>query len=164
MPNNAVRWVRGSRGRLFAASVAGAAALATVAAGGTIASAVNADHGSSVVSTNPADFTPQVMNGSVQGITQIGNKVVAVGTFTTVRQTVNGANITRNANSVDTDGTFVYVGGSFSAVGTNTTQRRVAKLTAAGTLVPGFAAPSAAVNEVVVRGNRLYIGGAFKNV
>src|SRR5205823_3874426 len=131
------------------------------------AQAVNAAQ-SSVVSTNPADFTPQVMNGSVQGIVQIGSKIVAVGTFTTVRQTLNSADITRNhvfafdattgtidaafnpnlngsANSVDTDGTYVYVGGSFSTVN-GVTQRRVAKLTAAGALVPGFAAPSAAVN------------------
>ena len=72
-------------------------------------------------------------------------------------------NLNGSANSLDTDGTYVYVGGSFTTVnGVN--QRRVAKLTSTGALVPGFAAPSAAVNEVVVRGSRLYIGGAFKNV
>ncbi len=149
------------------------------------AAAVNAPQ-STVVSTNPADFTPQVMDGSVQSIVQIGNKIVAVGTFTTVRQTVASANVTRNrifafdattgaidlsfnpnlngaANSVDSDGTYVYVGGSFSTVG-GVSRSRVAKLTVAGALVPGFLSPSAAVNEVVVRGSRLFIGGAFKNV
>jgi hypothetical protein len=162
---------------VFAISMAGVAAPA---------SAVNSPL-ASVVSTNPADFTPQVMNGSVQGITQIGNKIVAVGTFTTVRQTVTGANITRNgifafdattgaidmgfnpnlggnANSVDTDGTFLYVGGAFTSVGGNTATKRVAKLTAAGANVPGLQVPNKAVNEVVVRGTRLYIGGAFTNV
>jgi hypothetical protein len=151
------------------------------------ASAVNSAQ-SSVVSTNPADFTPQVMNGSVQGITQIGNKIVAVGTFTTVRQTLTSADITRNrifafdatsgvidttfnpnlggsANSVDTDGTYVYVGGSFSSVGGNTTIKRVVKLTAAGAVVSAFnAVPNSGVNEVVVRGNRLFIGGGFTSV
>jgi hypothetical protein len=48
------------------------------------ASAVNADHGSAVVSTNPADNTPHVMNGSVNAITQVGNKIIAAGTFTSV--------------------------------------------------------------------------------
>jgi hypothetical protein len=54
---------------VFAISMAGVAAPA---------SAVNSPL-ASVVSANPADFTPQVMNGSVQGIIQIGNKIVAVG-------------------------------------------------------------------------------------
>jgi hypothetical protein len=150
------------------------------------ASAVNTAQ-TTVVSTNPADFTPHVMNGSVQGITQIGNKIVAVGTFTTVRQTLNGPDITRNrifafdattgaidmsfnpnlagtANSVDTDGTYIYVGGAFTSVSGNTATKRVAKITAAGINVPGLKAPNKAVNEVVVRGTRLYIGGAFTNV
>jgi hypothetical protein len=151
------------------------------------ASAVNSAQ-SSVVSQNPADFTPHVMNGSVQGITQIGNKIVAVGTFTTVRQTLTSADITRNrifafdatsgaidmtfnpnlggsANSVDTDGTFIYVGGSFSSVGGNTAIKRVVKLTAAGVVVSAFnAVPNSGVNEVVVRGTRLFVGGGFTNV
>jgi hypothetical protein len=128
------------------------------------------------------------MNGSVNAITQIGNTIVAAGTFTTVRQTLTSANITRNrifafdattgvidagfnpnlggaANSLDTDGTFVYVGGSFSSVGGNTAIKRVVKLTATGAVVGAFnAVPNASVNEVVVRGSRLYVGGAFTNV
>jgi len=161
------------------------AAAATVLAMAGPAPAVNAPHGG-VVSANPADFTPHVMNGSVQSIVQIGDRIVAAGTFTTVRQTLTGADITRNrifafnattgvidgafnpnlngsANSLDTDGTNIYVGGSFTTVG-GVSRPRVAKLTAAGALVPGFASPNAAVNEVVVRGNRLYIGGPFTNV
>jgi len=171
--------------RVATATLSATAAGATVLAMAGPASAVNAPH-SSVVSTNPADFTPHVMNGSVQSIVQIGNKIVAAGTFTTVRQTPTSADIVRNrifafdattglidgafnpnlsgsANSLDTDGTYVYVGGSFTTVG-GVSRPRVAKLTAGGALVQGFAAPSAGVNEVVVRGNRLYIGGAFKNV
>jgi len=162
--------------------------LATMAVAATPAAAVNTDQGTQVVSTDPADFTPQVMNGSVNAITQIGNKIIAAGTFTTVRQTLTSANITRNrifafdattgvidagfnpnlggaANSLDTDGTFVYVGGSFSSVGGNTAIKRVVKLTAGGAIVGGFnAVPSGSVNEVVVRGSRLYVGGAFTSV
>src|SRR5918999_3052419 len=46
--------------------------------------AVNADHGNVVVSANPANSTPHVMNGSVNAITQVGNKIIAAGTFTSV--------------------------------------------------------------------------------
>ncbi len=172
--------------RLLLVVTAGALAIALSGVAAP-ASAVNAPL-ASVVSMNPADFTPHVMNGSVQGITQIGNKIVAVGTFTTVRQTLNGADITRNrifafdattgtidpgfnpnlggaANSVDTDGTYVYVGGSFSAVGGNAAIKRVVKLTAAGAVVSGFnAVPNSTVNEVVLRNGRLFVGGGFTNV
>jgi hypothetical protein len=151
------------------------------------ASAVNTAQ-SSVVATNPADFTPHVMNGSVNGITQIGDNIVAVGTFTTVRQTLTSADIIRNrifafnattgaidtdfnpnlggaANSVDTDGTYVYVGGSFGSVGGNAAIKRVVKLTAAGAVVSAFnAVPNSSVNEVVVRGARLFVGGGFNSV
>ena len=147
--------------------------------------AVNSDHGNAVVSANPADSTPHVMNGSVNAITQIGNKIIAAGTFTKVSPAGTFANtaddVTRNrifafdattgaidtgfnpnlggaANSLDTDGTYVYVGGSFSSVGGITTIKRVVKLTAAGAVVPTFkAVPNLAVNEVVVRASRLYL-------
>src|SRR3954469_3453383 len=59
-------------------------ASAALAVGTAPALAVNADHGNQVVSANPADFTPQVMNGSVIAITQVGNKVIAAGPFTQV--------------------------------------------------------------------------------
>jgi hypothetical protein len=177
--------VTGFRRGLLVGLAAGALAIAM--AGVAIpASAVNSPQ-TSVVSQNPADYTPQVMNGSVQGITQIGSKIVAVGTFTTVRQTLTSADITRhgifafdaatgaidmgfdpnlggNANSVDNDGTYIYVGGAFTSVGGSSATKRLAKLTAAGVNVPGLKVPNKAVNEVVVRGTRLYIGGAFTNV
>ena len=69
----------------------------------------------------------------------------------------------------DTDGTFVYVGRLFNTVG-GVSARKVAKLTAAGQLVTTgggaslLPAPNGAVNEVVVRGSRLYIGGSFTTV
>ncbi len=154
-------------------------------AGLSPAAAVNVDHGSAVVSDDPANFTPQVMNGSVQSFVQIEDKIVVAGTFSTVRQSPTSADIRRNgifafnattgvidagfdpdlgiggsANSLDTDGKHVYVGGSFNSVGGQTV-RRVAKLTPAGDLVPGLSTPNSAVNEVVVRGDRLFIGGKF---
>jgi Malectin domain len=139
-----------------------------------------------VVSAHPVSWTPQVTNGAVIAITQIGNRIIAAGNFTTVKQTTTSANITRNRmfafdattgaidmtfnpnfngsiNSIDTDGTYIYAGGSFTTVG-GASAPRVAKLTAAGALVPGLPTPNKSVNEVVVRGSRLYIGGAFTTV
>ena len=60
------------------------ASLTLLGLGSPQAGAVNADLGTSVVSANPGDLTPHVMNGSVDAITQIGNKIIAAGTFTSV--------------------------------------------------------------------------------
>lgn len=152
--------------------------------GAAPASAVNAPQ-DATVSATPAAFTPQVMNGAVIAITQVGSKIIAAGTFTTVRQTPTSANIARNrmfafdavtgeidpsfnpnfggaVNSLDTDGTNIYAGGPFGSVGGNTTIKRVVKLDQSGNVVSTFKAlPNKVVNEVVVRGNRLFVGGAF---
>src|SRR4249919_1513064 len=173
-------------------AVLSVAGLALVGLAAAPSSAVNADQGATVVSAAPATFTPHVMNGSVNALTQVGNEIIAAGTFTKVSPastysntaddlTRNGIfafnattgvidptfnpNLTGAANSLDTDGTYIYVGGKFSAVGGNTAIKRVVKLTAAGAVVPTFkAVPNKAVSEVVVRGSRLYIGGEFTNV
>jgi hypothetical protein len=154
--------------------------------------AVNTDLGNTTVSATPASFTPHVMDGSVNAITQVGNMIIAGGTFTSVSPSGTYANtaddVTRNGlfafnattgaidpsfnpnldgnvNSLDTDGTYIYAGGNFSSVGGSTATKRLVKLTSAGAVVTAFkAVPSAAVNEVVVRGSRLYIGGAFVSV
>ena len=158
----------------------------------TSAGAVNADHGQRVVSADPVNVTPHVMNGSVDAVTQIGNKVIAAGSFTSVSPastfTNTGDDLVRNrifafdattgaidasfnpnlggaANSLDTDGTYIYVGGSFGSVGGNSAIKRVVKLTATGAVVSSFTAvPNAGINEVVVRGSRLYVGGSFSSI
>jgi hypothetical protein len=132
------------------------------------------------------------MNGSVNAITQVGNTIIAAGTFTSVSPAGTFANtaddVVRNrifafdattgaivsgfdpnlggaANSLDTDGTSVYVAGSFGSVGGNTAIKRVVKLTAAGAVDSRFKAiPSSAVNEVVVRPGRVYVGGSFTSI
>jgi hypothetical protein len=169
-----------------------AASIALVTLGAAPGRAVNADHGDRVVSANPADNTPHVMNGSVNAITQVGNKVIAAGTFTRVSPAGTYGNtaddLVRNrifafdattgaidpsfnpdlggaANSLDTDGSSIYVGGSFASVGGNTAVKRLVKLTTAGAVVSAFnAVPNAAVNDVVVRDSRVFIGGAFTSV
>jgi hypothetical protein len=171
---------------LFASTV-GLAMLSAPAA-----DAVNANHGDRVVSAMPANNTPHVMNGAVLGIAQIGNKIVVAGTFTSVSPSATFSNkaddLTRNrifafdattgvidpnfnpnlpgaANAIDTDGTYLYVGGAFGSVGGNTAIKRLVKLDASGQVVSTFkSVPSAVVNDVVVRGSRLYLGGSFKNI
>ena len=168
------------------------ASLTALGLGSAPAGAVNANHGNQVVSADPAGFTPHVMNGSVNAITQIGNKIIAAGTFTSVSPSgtfgSTGDDVTRNrifafdattgvidpafnpnlggaATSLAADGNFVYVGGQFNSVGGNTAIKRVVKLTAAGAVVGAFnAVPNKVVNDIVLRGSRLYIGGSFTSV
>ena len=158
------RWVPARR-RLVALAAAGSL-ITTLAIAATPAAAVNADQGARLVSAVPAAFTPQVMNGSVNALTQVGNKIIAGGTFTTVRQTTASANIVRNhifafdattgaidmafnpnlnklVNSLDTDGTSVYAGGDFTT-SNGVAAKRVAKFSAAGALALFLQAKSGA--------------------
>jgi hypothetical protein len=174
--------------------LAATASLALVGVGAMPASAVNTDLGNTLVSAKPtsATSTPHVMNGSVDAITQVGNKIIAAGTFTSVSPagtfTDKSDDVVRNrifafdatsgvidagfnpnlggqAMSLTTDGTSVYVGGAFSSVGGVTTIKRLVKLSAAGVVDPTFkSVPSAVVNDLVYRAGRLYIGGAFTSV
>ena len=40
----------------------------------------------SVVSANPADWTPDVMDGTVESIVEVGDRIVVAGTFTQVKE------------------------------------------------------------------------------
>ncbi|GAA1476408.1 hypothetical protein GCM10009623_08540 [Nocardioides aestuarii] len=157
------------------------------------ADAVSADLDDHVVSAFPKLGTPHVMDGSVQAMTQIGSKIYVAGTFTKVSPSATFADtsddLTRNGmfafdattgvidptfnpnfgngtpNSLDTDGTYLYVAGSFGSVGGVTGIKRVAKLDVNGVPVKEFkATPNKVVNEVVYRNGRLYIGGAHTSV
>ena len=62
-------------------------------------------------------------------------------------------------------GRSIYVGGSFTAVNGNGRYRRLVQLTTAGRIVAGFRAlPNNQVNEVVVRGSRVFVGGHFTRI
>jgi hypothetical protein len=94
-----------------------------------------------IVSANPDDSTPNVMDGAVATMTQVGNLIIVGGAFNTVRNAGSTTDITRHNlfafdattgvvsttfapnpnNSVYTvqpasDGTSVYVGGNFTSV------------------------------------------------
>ncbi len=142
-----------------------------------------------LVSTDPANFTPNVTNGRVLAVAQVGNTIVLGGTFTGVQK--GGTTYTRsrivafdattgavsttfnptfsnkiNALAPAADGTSVYVGGTFNQVnGVN--RRKVVRLDVrTGAIVPGFApgAVNGKVNDLKVSGGTVYIAGAFTKV
>ncbi len=153
------------------------------------ASAVNAEH-QTIVSADAADWTPHVRDGRVNAIVQIGDKIVAGGTFTEVREANRSTFYPRSqifafdattgqldpnfaptldgpveALAVAPDGRSVFVGGNFNTVN-GATRRKVALLDlATGQLVTGFRAnANARVLDLAVTGNRLFMAGAFTTI
>lgn len=142
-----------------------------------------------VVSDNPAGFTPHVLDGLINALLPVGNRIVAAGQFTQVQASGGGAILSRNnifafdATSGTIDTTFapningevkalalgpdggIFVGGSFSTVN-GVTSRRLVKLNATtGQQITAFSAvPSALVRDLEVRGQTLYVGGAFTTI
>jgi hypothetical protein len=160
-------------------------AVGLVAGTVTPAAAVNPTH-PVIVSEDPVNWTPQVMNGRLLSVTQVGSTMVAGGTFTTVRAPggtdqsrpyLFAFNATTGAlsttflpvldGSVDVvaahpDGQSVIVGGTFNTVN-GTSAKKLAKIdVTTGQLDTKWKArANGRVRELVVSGNRLYIGGAF---
>ncbi|MET8835635.1 hypothetical protein ABZV78_17200 [Micromonospora sp. NPDC004540] len=180
------------RRRRRRAATAVVAALA--AAGGALppspALAVNATH-TTVVGTNPVDWTPHALDGTVYRILQIGNRVYLAGSFTKVRNAGQTAQLAMprlvaldaTTGRIDTtfrpvvngtvkalaaapDGRSLYIGGAFTTVN-GVAAPRVARVDAAtGARVAGFAPPALnnQVNDMRLVGNRLIVGGAFQTV
>lgn len=137
--------------------------------------------------------TPHVMDGAVLGITQIGDTIVAVGSFTRVSPAATyhqtDDDLTRrgifafdaltgeidqsfdvsldggSATTIDTDGTSLYVGGDFTSVNSDGEHQRLVKLAPSGAVESGFHASAPDdVDAIVVRGTRVYVGGAFNTI
>lgn len=185
--------------RLTALCVLLAAAFATLAPlpGGVARASGSAEVAAAqdgqLVSDFPRLGTPHAMNGSVLGITQIGETIIAVGSFTRVSPASTFHNkrddLTRrgifafdaqtgeidrsfrvslgggSATAVDTDGTDLYVAGDFTSVNGDSGYRRLVKLSSSGTVASSFrTTPGAVVDTLVVSGARVYVGGAFTSV
>jgi hypothetical protein len=172
------------RRRLFAVAVLAAA---TTAAGVVPATAEISQP--TVVTADPVDWTPHVLDGTVRAIVQVGDTIVVGGDFTTVatsdsrfryrRQNLfafdagTGA-LRRFAPAVDgpvyalaagPDGT-VYAGGAFRTVN-GVGQRGLARLSVStGSRVASFRASVnwGDVRALALSGTRLYAGGAFSAV
>jgi hypothetical protein len=169
------------RRRLFAAASAAAVAVAT--AGALPAAADLAQP--SVVSADPVDFTPNVLDGTVWSLALVGDEVVVGGAFTKVadssrKQTyarknvfafnlntgavssfapeVDGAVYSLTAGADDT----VYLGGAFKTVD-GASSRGLARVDLDGDRVGGFSAKInwGDVRALAVRGSQLYAGGTF---
>lgn len=169
------------RSRLLAVLVG-----ATLLVGAAPAAAVQAPH-DRVVSADPADFTPHVLNGRVNAIVVVGSTVVVGGSFKEVQEpggqivarknlfafdSTTGAlstafrpGINGKVFTLATDGTDVFIGGAFSRVNRTDTSRLV-KLDLEGRTVATFSAPvtGAAVNDLAYANSLLYVGGAFSHV
>jgi WD40 repeat protein len=144
-----------------------------------------------VVSEVPASWTPQVKDGRVLSIAQVGTSMVAAGTFTQVsaangsglvgRQGVFAFNATTGAITgafnPTVDGAInvvfpgpsagtVYVAGTFRTVNGVASDKVALLDVSTGAVVTSFKAPgiNGAVQDLVKLGNRLYLGGAFTTV
>lgn len=147
---------------------------------------------STLASAVPFARTPNILDGRVLDMEQVGNRIVVAGTFTQVQNvSANGGaafnrssvfafdpttgavdtafapvvNGTVNAVAAGPNGT-VFLAGVFSQVnGTNV--RNLALLGMSnGVRVAGFAVPviNGAINDVEVRSGRVWIGGTFTTV
>ena len=174
------------RRRLFAALLSTSTVLAaTLGAGPATADRAQP----AVVSANPVDYTPHVLDGTVWALAQVGDTVVVGGSFTKVtdstgKTTYNRRNIFAYglndgmvrpfAPSVDGAvyalaagaGNTVYLGGSFRNV--NGTAQRGLGQVSLGTSAR-VAAFTARINwgdvrAVHVRGGRMYAGGTFSAI
>ena len=85
------------RGRRILATVAVVATVAATAVGmSSPAGAVQTEQ-AAIVSAVPAAWTPNVLNGKVEAIAQVGNTIVIGGTFTSIQSPVAGSPVlTRN--------------------------------------------------------------------
>ena len=144
-----------------------------------------------VVSANPADFTPHVMDGQVKAIVQVGNTIVLGGKFTQVTsangaQTFNRTNLvafnattgavsttfhptpsgTVEALAAAADGTSVYAAGAFTNVDGAAASRLVRLNVSNGARTAGFTPPtiSATVRDIKRVGGRLYLAGSFSKI
>jgi len=172
------------RRRLFAAALlAPALALsATTPAVADLAQPV-------VVSANPVDFTPHVLDGTVWTLAVVGDTVIVGGSFTKITDSARKQTLARRnifayglndgairafAPTVDgavyalaagANGT-VYVGGAFKTVN-GTAQRGLAQLSVgSGQRIAGFGARInwGDVRALTASGSRLYVGGTFSTV
>ena len=171
------------RRRLFAAAAMTCAAL--LAATPAVADPAQP----AVVSADPVDHTPHVLDGTVWALTVVGDTVVVGGSFTKVQDSSRKLTYSRRnifayglsdgvirpfAPQVDAPvyalapgaGNSVYVGGAFKTVN-KVAQRGLARVALGDSgRVAGFGAKInwGDVRAMAVRGSRLYVGGTFSAV
>ncbi|MEU4235859.1 PKD domain containing protein [Actinoplanes sp. NPDC026619] len=160
--------------------------LAVIACGASSAAADLAQP--SVVSENPVDYTPHVLDGTVWALAVVGDTVVVGGAFTAVADSSRRYTYARRnlfafdlrsgairafapvvdgpvyALAAGDDGT-VYAGGAFGRVN-GSAQRGVARVGLDGGRLSSFRASidRGFVQTLARRGRQLYVGGTFGSV
>jgi PKD repeat protein len=154
------------------------------------APAVNALH-DNLVGPLPVDWSPRVLDGRVNAIEEVANRVVIGGSFAEYQQYNSSAVISdrpnlfainKNTGVIDTgfrplingdvqalvgaaDGVSVYVAGNFTSVNGQDVRNVVKLNLATGQLDPTFSVRAiGSVLDMVRRGDRLFISGAFTTV
>ncbi|SFF86617.1 PKD domain-containing protein [Actinopolymorpha cephalotaxi] len=147
---------------------------------------------SKVVSADPVNWTPHVLDGRVMSIVQVGGMIILGGEFSQV-SSADGSTIYNRSNIVafsattgvvsttfnprtdgevttlivSADGSTVYAGGFFNTVNGVTTAKSIAKLNVAnGQLTSGFTSPTlnGRIKDMRLVGSRLWIAGTFGTV
>ena len=143
-----------------------------------------------VVSADPVNFTPNITNGKVEAIVQVGSRMIVAGTFTQAQNAGSTTTLTRNrilafnatTGVIDTafnpnvngeitsmvvapGGTAVIIAGSFTSVG-GVAVTRIAKLDAVtGARITAFTATAAGpVSDMALWGSKVILGGSFNRV
>ncbi len=144
-----------------------------------------------VVSDNPANFTPHVLDGEVWSVAQVGTRIVLGGNFTQAQNNGSATVLTRNrilafnrtTGTIDTafnpnanntvrslepaaDGQSVYVGGQFSTIGGGTAFKLARLNINTGQRITSFnpGVIDALVYDMALVNNRLFIAGQFTSV
>jgi hypothetical protein len=173
--------------RVLLALVSAAVLVALVAQPGA---AVNAPQ-PQMVSSNPADWTPHVLDGRVDAVVQVGSKMIAGGKFSQVATAAAPTTAIVRSNifafdattgAIDTafapvmddeveslavapDGLSVFAGGRFTKIN-GVAQKSLAKLRLSdGVRITTFKGKTnARVKDMAIANGRLYIGGTFSTV
>ena len=143
-----------------------------------------------VVNPDPVNWTPNVLDGQINAVLQMGSKVVVGGTFTQVRRAGFSQIYSRNylfafdmntgvidlsfvpqldkpveALAPGPDGISVFVGGRFNTVN-GQSYRKVVRLNLSnGSIVTSFKAnASALVQDLEARAGWLYVSGKFVTI
>jgi len=180
MAGMSVRFVRSPATRVAAAMIAGFALVATLIG---ISAAPARAAGDPVYSEQARD-TWTVTGGQVFAMVRVGSNIVLGGTFTGLRSPA-GATVARSrialvnadtgapvtgwnpgadntVRALATDGSRLYVGGTFTTIGGVARSRLAALDAGTGAVVAGFRADaSAEVRALLLHNGRLYAGGLF---
>ena len=141
----------------------------------------------SIVSATPGTNTPSIADGAVKSLVQIGNRIVAGGTFTTVNNPSGGTTSRSRVLAFDaTTGAIdqgfaptvddevdallpgptadtVYVAGAFTNVNGRRSKSLALLNLSDGSTVTSFVVPAmdGLVTDLAMAGGRLYLGGTF---